>query len=121
MIGQKLGSFRIEAELGSGAMGVVYRGFNEVKNKPAAVKVISLEQMGKGKAMERFVREAEILEQFRHPNIVRYLARGRSGGRRSTLCDGVHLGPDARQGAPRPGGPSPGRRCRRPGHPASNA
>jgi eukaryotic-like serine/threonine-protein kinase len=81
MIGQKLGSFRIEAELGSGAMGIVYRGFNEVKNKPAAIKVISLEQMGKGKAMERFVREAEILEQFRHPNIVRYMARGRSGGK----------------------------------------
>ena len=81
MIGQKLGSFRIEAELGSGAMGVVYRGFNEAKNKPAAIKVISLDQMGKGKAMERFVREAEILEQFRHPNIVRYIARGRSGGK----------------------------------------
>jgi eukaryotic-like serine/threonine-protein kinase len=80
MIGQKLGSYRIEAELGSGAMGIVYRGFNEVKNKLAAVKVISIEQMGKGKAMERFIREAEILEQFRHPNIVKYMARGRSGG-----------------------------------------
>jgi serine/threonine protein kinase len=81
MIGQKLGSYRIEAELGSGAMGVVYRGYNEVRNWPAAVKVISLEQMGKGKAMERFVREAEILEQFRHPNIVKYLGRGKSGGK----------------------------------------
>jgi eukaryotic-like serine/threonine-protein kinase len=81
MIGQKLGSYRIEAELGSGAMGVVYRGFNEVKNKPAAIKVISLEQMGKGKAMERFSRESDILEHFKHPNIVRYLARGRSGGK----------------------------------------
>ncbi len=80
MIGQKLGSYRIEAELGSGAMGVVYRGFNEVKNKAAAVKVISLEQMGKGMASQRFIREAEILEQFRHPNIVRYMGRGRSGG-----------------------------------------
>ncbi len=36
--------------------------------------------MGKGKAFERFLREATILEQFRHPNIVRYLARGKSGG-----------------------------------------
>ena len=80
MIGQKLGSYRIEGELGTGAMGVVYRGFNEVKNKPAAVKVISVEQMGKGKAHERFIREAEILEQFRHPNIVKYMGRGRSGG-----------------------------------------
>jgi len=81
MIGQKLGSYRIEAELGAGAMGVVYRGFNEVKKKLAAVKVISVEQMGKGKALERFEREALILEKFRHPNIVRYMARGRSGGK----------------------------------------
>ena len=80
MIGQKLGSFLIEAEIGSGAMGVVYRGVRDGgKTRVAAVKVIGVEQMAKGKAFERFVREAEILEQFRHPNIVRYLARGKSG------------------------------------------
>jgi hypothetical protein len=80
MIGQKLGSFLIEAELGSGAMGIVYRGVRETgKTRVAAVKVISVEQMAKGKGFERFIREAEILEQFRHPNIVRYLARGKSG------------------------------------------
>ena len=81
MIGQKLGSYRIEAELGSGAMGIVYRGFHEEKKWPVAIKVISLDQMTKGKAMERFEREAEILEQFRHPNIVRYIARGRASGK----------------------------------------
>ncbi len=80
MIGQKLGSFRIEAELGSGAMGVVYRGVREGNNRQAAIKIIAAEQMGKGKAFERFLREATILEQFKHPNIVRYLARGKSGG-----------------------------------------
>ena len=80
MIGQKLGSFRIEAELGSGAMGVVYRGVQEGKDRQVAIKVIANEQIGKGKAFERFEREAEILEQFRHPNIVRYIARGKSGG-----------------------------------------
>ncbi len=80
MIGQKLGSFLIEAEIGAGAMGVVYRGVRDTgKTRVAAVKVIGVEQMAKGKAFERFVREAEILEQFRHPNIVRYLARGKSG------------------------------------------
>jgi serine/threonine protein kinase len=80
MIGQRLGSFLIEAELGSGAMGTVYRGVRESgKTRIAAVKVISSEQLVKGRAYDRFVREAEILEQFRHPNIVRYLARGKSG------------------------------------------
>jgi len=80
MIGQKLGSFRIESELGSGAMGVVYKGVREGSDRPAAIKIIAAEQMGKGKAFERFLREATILEQFKHPNIVRYLARGKSGG-----------------------------------------
>src|SRR4051812_25286678 len=80
MIGEKLGSFRIEAVLSTGAVGVVYRGNNELTGKPAAVKVISGEIAKQGKAYERFRREAEILQQFRHPNIVRFLALGRFQG-----------------------------------------
>src|SRR3954447_26410283 len=80
MIGEKLGSFRIDAVLGTGAMGVVYRGTNEATGKPAAVKVIGGEIAKQGKAYERFKREAEILQQFRHPNIVRFLALGRFKG-----------------------------------------
>ena len=33
-----------------------------------------------GKIRDRFEREAEILQQFRHPNIVRFLAVGRFRG-----------------------------------------
>src|SRR4051812_41473002 len=80
MIGEKLGSFRIEAVLGTGAMGGVYRATNEANGKPAAGKVISGEIAKQGKAYERFRREAEILQQFRHPNIVRFLALGRFQG-----------------------------------------
>jgi eukaryotic-like serine/threonine-protein kinase len=78
MIGQKLGPFLIEAELGSGAMGLVYLGIYEEKNKPVAIKVISDGQIGKGKALERFKREATILKQFRHPNIVRFIGEGKT-------------------------------------------
>ena len=80
MIGEKLGSFRIEAVLGSGAMGVVYRGTNEKTGKPAAIKVVGGEFGQKGKIGHRFEREAEILQQFRHPNIVRFLAWGKFRG-----------------------------------------
>src|SRR6516164_1224033 len=82
-IGETLGSFRIESVLGSGAMGVVYRATNAKTNRVAAVKVLSSEftpQGGKSKLPDRFEREAKILEQFRHPGIVRYLARGRFRG-----------------------------------------
>ncbi len=80
MIGENLGSFRIESVLGTGAMGVVYRAVNEATGRQAAVKVINGESNQKGKAYERFKREAEILQQFRHPNIVRFLALGRYKG-----------------------------------------
>ena len=80
MIGENLGSFRIESVLGTGAMGVVYRAVNEANGRAAAVKVINGESSQKGKAYERFKREAEILQQFRHPNIVRFLALGRYKG-----------------------------------------
>jgi len=83
MIGEHLGSFRIEEILGTGAMGVVYRATLDTpaaKRKSAAVKVISGEIAGKGKAYERFRREADILKQFRHPNIVQFLGMGRSNG-----------------------------------------
>ena len=48
LIGEKLGSFRIEAVLGSGAMGVVYRGTNEKTGKAAAVKVVGERVTPKG-------------------------------------------------------------------------
>jgi len=80
MIGEKLGSFKIEAILGTGAMGVVYRAVSETTGRPAAVKVISGELSQNSRSFDRFRREAEILKQFRHSNIVRFLAVGRYQG-----------------------------------------
>jgi eukaryotic-like serine/threonine-protein kinase len=79
-VGEKLGSFRIESVVGSGAMGVVYKATNEKTGRIAAVKVVSTEFAQGGKIRDRFEREAEILQQFRHPNIVRFLAVGRFRG-----------------------------------------
>ena len=78
MIGQKIGPFLIQSELGAGAMGQVFLGIYEEKNRPVAIKVISSEQIGKGRAIERFKREAAILKQFRHPNIVRFIGEGKT-------------------------------------------
>jgi serine/threonine-protein kinase len=80
LIGEKLGSFRIESILGSGAMGTVYRGKNEKTGKVAAIKVMGAEFSHKGTIGHRFEREAEILQQLRHPNIVRFLAWGKFRG-----------------------------------------
>ena len=64
MVGEKLGSFRIEGTLGVGAMGVVYKATHEPTGKAAAVKVISKELAPRGNAYDRFKSEAE------HPQAV---------------------------------------------------
>jgi eukaryotic-like serine/threonine-protein kinase len=80
MIGQRLGTFLIEEELGSGSMGTVYRGVRDSgKRRIAAIKVIGDAQIAKREAFKRFVREIRILRKLRHPNIVRYMAHGKSG------------------------------------------
>lgn len=76
LIGQKLGPFLIEKELGSGAMGTVYRANfeHEGKNIRVALKVVALGLLGNKSAMDRFHREASILKQLKHPHIVRLIA-----------------------------------------------
>jgi serine/threonine-protein kinase len=82
LVGQTIGSgdyrFEIEAELGSGAMGMVYRArfYMDGKVIPVALKMVSLGLVGNESAMARFEREAKILKQLRHPNIVRLYASG---------------------------------------------
>ena len=61
-------------------MGVVYRGTDVNRNRPVAVKVVSGEIAQGGKVQKRFEREAEILQQFRHPSIVRFLGYGKFRG-----------------------------------------
>ncbi len=74
--GQKLGPFQIEKELGSGAMGTVYRARFDHDGKPitVALKVVALGLLGNKSAMDRFHREAAILKQLKHPHIVRLIA-----------------------------------------------
>src|SRR5437870_2395812 len=81
--GQHLGPFLIDKELGSGAMGTVYRGRYTKTGQVVAIKVMT---PGLGStsasASGRFEREAEILKQLKHPNIVRLFGHGRSHGTR---------------------------------------
>ncbi len=79
MIGQSIGPFTVDSELGSGAMGTVYKGRltrADGRVTPIALKVVSFGLVGNDGAMARFDREAAILKQLKHPHIVRLLATG---------------------------------------------
>ncbi len=82
LVGQQIGPFAIDKELGSGAMGTVYRGVYAKTGQRVAIKVM-LPGMGtKDSAAARFEREAAILKQFNHANIVRLFGVGRHHGMR---------------------------------------
>jgi serine/threonine protein kinase len=57
MIGQTLNRYRIEAKLGEGSMGVVYRALDTRPDRPVAIKVLPPERVADPK--RRFVQEAK--------------------------------------------------------------
>ncbi len=71
LFGARVGHIRIEQRIGSGGMGEVYRGFDEVLERPVAVKVIHSDRRMSGEAKMRFLREARLLSKLDHPGICR--------------------------------------------------
>jgi eukaryotic-like serine/threonine-protein kinase len=70
---ERFGRYEILAELGRGAMGVVYKARDPKINRVVAVKTISLNGQPPEEELEyreRFVREAEAAGRLSHPGIV---------------------------------------------------
>ncbi|WP_183099407.1 serine/threonine-protein kinase, partial [Nocardioides pelophilus] len=63
------GRYALEEIIGSGGMGVVYRGRDEVLDRPIAVKMIR-QELASEEFVKRFEREAAILARVRSPHIV---------------------------------------------------
>jgi len=67
--GSQIGQFRIERELGRGAVGVVYLAHDTKLDRSVAIKSLPAEVMGDPKTRSRFSREARVLASLNHPNI----------------------------------------------------
>jgi hypothetical protein len=74
MIGQKLNNrYQINARLGKGAMGTVYRAADAANGQDVALKIISGELAVDPAMLERFKREGEALHHLKHRNIVGFI------------------------------------------------
>jgi eukaryotic-like serine/threonine-protein kinase len=70
-VGQSFeGRYRIEAPLGDGGMGFVYRARHIGLDRPVALKVLRKQHNERWVSRKRFEREAHALGQLVHPNIV---------------------------------------------------
>jgi tRNA A-37 threonylcarbamoyl transferase component Bud32 len=65
-----LGRYRIKAELGRGAMGVVHRAWDEKLEREVAIKEMADDLRTNPEAMRLFEQEAKALAQLNHTNIV---------------------------------------------------
>jgi len=100
--GTKVGDYEIEAKIGEGAMGTVYRAKHPAIGKIAAIKVISPRVFAEPDAVKRFVAEARAVAAIRHPGIVHVFGFGRLSDNRTYLTmewlDGESLGARLRRG-----------------------
>ena len=95
--------YTLQRKLGSGGMGVVWEAVQQSLNRKVAVKVLTPPQRKKEAWRERFTREARIVAQLHHPNIVKVYGAGTSGDLcyyAMELVDGTRMDkfafPDAR-------------------------
>lgn len=80
MIGKLLGNFRVESLIGSGGMAQVYRGQDVKLQRPVAIKVIDARYRKDPDYAQRFVKEARVMAQWRHENILQiYYADDQAG------------------------------------------
>jgi serine/threonine protein kinase len=69
-IGSELFGYRLEALLGRGGMGVVYRAYDRRLKRLVALKLIAPELAEDERFRERFLAETEVAASLEHPNVV---------------------------------------------------
>ncbi|MFI5337234.1 MAG: protein kinase [Opitutales bacterium] len=73
--------YRVEALLGHGGMGVVYRAWHLRLNRAVALKMLLAGPCARPEELERFLREAQAVAGLRHANIVQVYDVGDVEGR----------------------------------------
>ncbi len=96
--------YRVEALLGHGGMGVVYRAWHLGLDRAVALKMLLAGPYARTTERERFRREAQAVAALSHPNIVQVYDVGEVDGRpyfTMELMDGGNLA-DKTQSVPQP-------------------
>jgi len=69
LVGQRIGVYELQALIGAGGMGRVYRARDTRLQRDVAVKVLPPSVTGDSERLTRFEREARMLASLNHPNI----------------------------------------------------
>src|SRR3981189_3692686 len=103
-IGDVVGGFRLESQLGVGGMGVVWLAEEQDGlHRRAALKVLPPDLAHNEEIRERFLRESGYAERVKHPNIAEVYGAGEQSGNLSLAVrhlEGAGLSSISRRGCP---------------------
>jgi serine/threonine protein kinase/predicted ATPase len=88
--GACIGSYRIEALLGAGGMGAVYRADDSRLHRKVALKLLPARLMRDADRVRRFDQEARVVSALNHPNIVTIHEIGEAPEGRFIVTELVH-------------------------------
>ena len=80
MVGSELAGYHVEALIGRGGMGAVYRAEELTLGRKVALKVIAPELAQDSRFRERFLRESRMAASLDHPHIVPIFKAGEEDG-----------------------------------------
>jgi serine/threonine protein kinase len=73
----RLGAYRLDAKIGEGGMGIVYKATHALLQRPAAIKLLPAERSGE-RDRRRFEREVQLTSRLSHPNTISIYDYGRT-------------------------------------------
>ena len=90
-VGTTIGTYRLEATLGHGGMGVVFRALDIKLNRPVSVKFLS-DTLADAAGRRRFQREAQMASSLNHPHILTVYDAGEVAGRQYLVTEYIDGG-----------------------------